>query len=97
MAAALRRHLQELPWTRDGLSLTQHLVLQALANGPQCGLALHRAFWEELEPLPFLGDSMLWGVLRDMHVVATPPFDIDDANRWRDRTLSLNAHWKSAC
>ncbi|HEY2746192.1 MAG TPA: DUF1835 domain-containing protein, partial [Polyangia bacterium] len=25
MAAALRRHLQELPWTRDGLSLTQRL------------------------------------------------------------------------
>jgi hypothetical protein len=57
MAPALRRHLQELPWTRDGLSLTQHLALEGLKRGPQRGSELFRAMSLELEPLPFLGDS----------------------------------------
>ena len=33
LAAALRRHLQDLPWTRDGLSLTERQLLQAVASG----------------------------------------------------------------
>jgi hypothetical protein len=33
LAAALRRHLQDLPWTTDGLSLTERLLLRALAGG----------------------------------------------------------------
>ncbi len=30
---ALRRHLQDLPWTTDGLSLTERLLLQAIRDG----------------------------------------------------------------
>lgn len=33
LAAALRRHLQDLPWTTDGLSLTERLLLRAVAGG----------------------------------------------------------------
>lgn len=33
LAQALRRHLQDLPWTTDGLALTERLVLQATARG----------------------------------------------------------------
>jgi hypothetical protein len=33
LAPALRRHLQDLPWTSDGLSLTERLLLQAVAAG----------------------------------------------------------------
>jgi hypothetical protein len=91
MAPALRRHLQELPWTRDGLSLTQHLALEGLRRGPQRGSELFRAMSLELEPLPFLGDSMLWCTLRDMQRVRQPPFDADAVDRWPDRMLSLNA------
>jgi hypothetical protein len=58
MAAALTRHLQELPWTADGLSLTQRLALQALRAGPQTVSALFRATQLDSEPLPFLGDLM---------------------------------------
>ncbi len=33
LAVALRRHLQDLPWTTDGLTLTERLVLRAIARG----------------------------------------------------------------
>jgi hypothetical protein len=33
LAPALRRHLQDLPWTTDGLSLTERRLLQAVAGG----------------------------------------------------------------
>jgi hypothetical protein len=33
LAPALRRHLQDLPWTTDGLSLTERLLLRAVAEG----------------------------------------------------------------
>jgi hypothetical protein len=33
LAPALRRHLQDLPWTTDGLSRTERLLLQAVAAG----------------------------------------------------------------
>jgi hypothetical protein len=35
LAAALRRHLQDLPWTTDGLSLTERRLLQAVAGGAE--------------------------------------------------------------
>lgn len=33
LAAAMRRHLQDLPWRSDGLALTERQVLQAVAAG----------------------------------------------------------------
>jgi hypothetical protein len=33
LAAALRRHLQDLPWATDGLALTERLALRAVAEG----------------------------------------------------------------
>ncbi|WP_270936629.1 hypothetical protein [Falsiroseomonas oryzae] len=33
LAASLRRHLQDLPWTTDGLSQTERLLLRAVAAG----------------------------------------------------------------
>jgi hypothetical protein len=61
MAAALRRHLQELPWRHDGLSLTQRLTLSIVAErGPIAAKTLFRIFTFEQEPLPYLGDTMYW-------------------------------------
>ena len=34
MAEAVGRHCRELPWLEDGLSLTERLILQVLAEGP---------------------------------------------------------------
>ncbi len=33
LARALRRHLQDLPWTTDGLALTERSILAAIADG----------------------------------------------------------------
>ena len=54
--AALRRHLQELPWSTDGLSLLERRVLQSLQSGPLPFAKLFRAVAEEPA---FLGDAVL--------------------------------------
>ena len=56
LAAALRRHLEELPWTTDGLSLLERRVLQALQGGPLPFGELFRAVEEDPA---FLGDAVL--------------------------------------
>jgi hypothetical protein len=55
-APALRRHLQELPGTGDGLSLTERLILGILAEAPMQIGRMFAAFMQDREPLPFLGD-----------------------------------------
>ncbi len=71
LAAALHRHLQELPSLGGGLALTHRLLLQALADdGPQragrlVGLVMHGR-----DPLPGLGDIGYDLALREL---ATPP------------------------
>ncbi|MGQ0645921.1 MAG: DUF1835 domain-containing protein [Gemmatimonadaceae bacterium] len=66
MGAAVIRHLQELPWCGDGLSLTQRLALELLVEGPSTAAEVFARLTNEREPLVHLGDSMFWFVLRDM-------------------------------
>ncbi|HEX2888139.1 DUF1835 domain-containing protein [Vineibacter terrae] len=82
MAGALTRHLQELPGTQDGLSLTQRLILAQLQDGPGTVSALFRAT-QAREPLPFLGDLMFRAVLRDMAQAGVPPVALDGATAGR--------------
>jgi len=56
LGAALRRHLQEFPWTTDRLSLLERRVLRALEGGPLSFAPLFRAVEEEPA---FLGDAVL--------------------------------------
>jgi hypothetical protein len=56
LAAALRRHLEEYPWTTDGLSLLERRVLEALSPGPA---AFQRIFTAVREDPQFLGDRVL--------------------------------------
>ncbi|MDH5693205.1 MAG: DUF1835 domain-containing protein, partial [Gammaproteobacteria bacterium] len=67
MQAAAKRMLMELPWTGNGLGLTEHLVLSVLAeHGPMRPGAIFNILTTELEPLPYLGDIMLLTVLRPL-------------------------------
>ena len=62
LGAALRRHLEEFPWTSDGLSRSQRQIREALKDGP---LPLPELFRETHEEPAFLGDTMLaWYVER---------------------------------
>ena len=66
LGPALHRHLQELPASVNGLSLTQSLLLQILSRQPATIGDMWRILQAELEPLPFLGDTMFLHILDDM-------------------------------
>jgi hypothetical protein len=66
LGPALHRHLQELPSSANGLSLTQSMILQILARGSASVGDLWRVSQAELEPMPFLGDTMFLHILNDM-------------------------------
>lgn len=80
LSRALRRHLQELPSTVDGLGLTEHLILQILGEGSRTAGQIFRALMRDKEPLPWLGDLMFWFIVKSMTRVSTPVFDIVSQN-----------------
>jgi hypothetical protein len=59
---ALRRLLEELPWTGTGLGRTERQLLEALANGAR---PREEAFLAAVarEERPFLGDASAWAAL----------------------------------
>ena len=62
LRAALIRHLQEFPWTTDGLSRTERGILVALRDGPQKFAAI---FQRTREEPAFMGDTVLrWHLMR---------------------------------
>ncbi|WP_051261881.1 DUF1835 domain-containing protein [Desulfovibrio inopinatus] len=72
LAAALKRHLQELPWTTNGLSLTERRILEAAAQGDPTPVRIFRRNFFELENAPYLGDAMFWYVMHGLSSTATP-------------------------
>lgn len=66
LAPALHRHLQELPAPASGLGLTQALLLQILSRQPATVGNMWHILQGELEPLPFLGDTMFLHILDDL-------------------------------
>ena len=92
LKAALQRHLQELPWTTDGLSLTERQALAALAKGPRTAGQLFADAQLKTDPLPFMGDLFFWSVMRDLIEAPRPPVAVSAATRrvaWHRRVLRL--------
>jgi hypothetical protein len=74
LAGAARRHCQEFPWLGDGLSLTERLILELLAERPYTiGKVYHRLMMER-EPLPWLSDLMFLFIVESMKRVTEPVF-----------------------
>jgi hypothetical protein len=69
--AALKRFLAEYPSTRNGLSHTDQLALDALEDGPLTGGALFRQT-QASEERPFLGDFSFYDGLRRLASAAVP-------------------------
>jgi hypothetical protein len=94
MGPALLRHLQELPATRDGLSLTERHSLDLLAtSGPMEARALFTRLVHEREAAPFLGDLMYWPILQELATIGildAPPRG-DHHDSWPRRVVSLTA------
>lgn len=98
MARALLRHLQELPSARNGLSLTEQLALDLLAeHGPMTARRLFERLSREREPLPFLGDAMFWPLLEQLAgggrpLIDAPPNDDDHHQAWPSWRVALTVH-----
>ena len=70
LASALRRHLEEFPWTRDGLSRTERRLMQLAQPG---SIDIHRAFplMHDDESAFYIGDSSFWQIVKEL-ASATP-------------------------
>lgn len=91
LAPALRRQLQELPSLRDGLSLSERLVLQIVSESdrPTLGQVFAESHGRR-EPLPFLGDMMFHALARALIDTPDPllrEFDVE--LDWPRRPLEL--------
>ena len=81
LAAALARHLEELPWVTDGLNRTERQALHALENGASTpGAAFIAA--QDVEEAPWQGDSMFYHVLAGMSACTPPLVTVD--SQWPD-------------
>jgi len=92
MRGALLRHLQELPSTHNGLSLTEHITLELLNEGDKTAGQLFGHLMRIRDPLPWLGDIMYWFILQSMMQVSQAVFEIstDDLKKpWQDRLLFI--------
>ncbi len=89
LGRAVRRHCQELPWTTDGLGLTQRLVLRILAGAPRSAGQLFHALMMEHEPLPWMTDLMMADMLTALRGRAIEGRFEDEDRRWYRELLSL--------
>lgn len=76
-APALWRHLRELPGAVDGLSLTQRLVLNILAEAPMPIDQIFAAMVNGREPLVFMGDTGFLGTVEAMARTGPPVLTIE--------------------
>ena len=72
LADALLRHLEEFPWTRDGLSRTERQALLGLDAGFETFESLFRAV-QALERSPWQGDTSFFHCLKGL---ASPPMPL---------------------
>ncbi len=91
LAPALRRQLQELPGTEDGLSLTERLAVQIIAEqGPTLFAHVFAELMNSRDPLPALGDMMFHALMRPLIDGLSPLLrESDPQLAWPKRTLTL--------
>lgn len=92
LGRAVLRHCQELPWTQDGLGLTQRLILTLLAEGAKSANQVFRDLMLEREPLPWMSDLIFHSIVEGMrdvvHPVFTGTFEGED-RRWAKEILTI--------
>jgi hypothetical protein len=75
LPAAIGRHLEELPWTGDGLSRTERLILTVAAGGADAVQIFLRI--NDAEPAPWLGDTMCHHVVRELAQLQPALLDVE--------------------
>lgn len=71
LAGALRRHLEEFPDVRDGLSRSERQALRSLADGASTFEEMFRAS-QSMEERVYLGDTSFLRILRELAVPPRP-------------------------
>jgi hypothetical protein len=89
LAAAIRRHLGELPWSTDGLSRTERQALEAVERVPlparQAFVAAHHA----REDLVYLGDTVFYGILDRLAAGEWPLVRLDSRPANPDSSVAI--------
>ncbi|HWK88401.1 MAG TPA: DUF1835 domain-containing protein [Longimicrobium sp.] len=83
LAAALRRHLEQFPGTRDGLSRSERQALQVLEDGPQTVGDAYVASHHEREDAVFLGDGVFADYLAELGSGDAPLVAFEDGSPLR--------------
>ena len=80
LAPALMRHLEEYPWTRDGLSRTERRLLSLLQQGPR---DIWKAFvsMHDDETAFYIADSSFWTVAEALAAAPSALASIEIASR----------------
>ena len=90
LAAAVLRHLEELPWTTDGLSRTERQALEAIEEAPlparQAFLAAHHA----REGRVFLGDLVFYSILDRLAAGERPLVRLDPGSANPDSRVEIS-------
>ena len=79
LGAAVRRQLEEFPSVRNGLSRAQHQALAAVAAGA-ADLATAFLSTQEMEEAAFMGDTVFFGLARELADAPLPLLQLDGAN-----------------
>ena len=85
LASALRRHLQQFPSTRDGLSRSERQALEVLAEGPRTAGELFVASHHDREDPVWLGDSTFYSYLEALGPLLT----VGEGAEFHRRTVAL--------
>jgi len=86
LVPALRRHLEQFPWTGNGLSRTQSQSLSAVAAGAIRVRDTFLAANHDVESAVFMGDSTWWCHIRPLVVAPRPLIEIHGQKppTWQD-------------
>lgn len=76
LADALRRHLQEFPWTRDGLPRTERQILRAMAAGARSPRDVYLAARAHEERI-YMGDWSFWWRVLELANARHPAIDLN--------------------
>jgi hypothetical protein len=82
LGTALYRHLEEYPWTDDGLSRSQRHALQAIAGGARRPVDAFGAA-RGREERPYMGDTQFFAILQSLAREPAPLVALSDP-RWPD-------------
>ena len=77
LAGAIRRHFEDYPSTRDGLSRSERQMLTAVAEGHDTFGAMFRA-GQVMEERVYMGDATFWAILKDLATARRPLLQIGE-------------------